>query len=161
MIPEYASNQKLSSDHTWAYRSVLPAVVAGVLTAAFAGLFWIMFRSGMWLVCATFVILWAALVTLICGSMMRMKIVRVEGDQLVISGYRRTLWVPLSEVESVSQIVWMSHRPIRVRFRAATPYGRSITFVPPQRVALSLTEDEAVTRLRALTETSPSAAPAI
>ncbi len=58
-----------------------------------------------------------------------LKLVRVEGDALLISNYLREIRVPLADVVYVRRSFFPHAGGVRVGFRAPTPFGNKITFI--------------------------------
>jgi hypothetical protein len=96
-----------------------------------------------------FAVAWAigtAFLLLMCG---RLKRVKLDGANLVISNYRHEIAVPVGEIADVWQNRLINLRPVTITFRTETPFGRAITFMPCASFRL-FSEDEIVTRLRSL-----------
>jgi hypothetical protein len=62
-----------------------------------------------------------------------LKVVSIEGDDLVVSNYRKEWRVPLASISHVTQNRWLNLRPITIHFREEMPFGRTAVFMPPQR----------------------------
>lgn len=65
---------------------------------------------------------------------MGLKRVALDGDQLVVSNYRRTVRIPLQQIEDVTENRWLNIHPVTVHFRNETDFGWSIVFMPKVRV---------------------------
>src|SRR5580700_6437086 len=66
-----------------------------------------------------------------CVLALRVKIVELDGNDLLISYFGKKIRVPLNAVAAVAGGLG-GKNPIKVEFRIATDFGESITFVPPQ-----------------------------
>lgn len=142
--------QTLSADSTWLYRYAIPIAACIPLSMLIGPMIVMAFRSDgspAWLAVAAVP---TAFLVLLCRYAGRLKTVRLGEDDLLVSGIRRTIRVPLGDVESIFQDRRIGFRPVRVRFRVDTPFGRSITFVPRQPwFPRFLAEDDVVVALRA------------
>lgn len=77
----------------------------------------------------------------------RLKQVALEGDQLVVSNYRDTIWIPVHAVGAVKQNVFSTVRPVRIVLTEETQFGHSILFLPRPPHGL-FSESQVVGRLR-------------
>jgi hypothetical protein len=66
-----------------------------------------------------------------CVLALRVKIVELDGNDLLISYFGKRIRVPLNAVAAVER--GLGGSPIKLEFRIATDFGESIKFVPPQR----------------------------
>jgi hypothetical protein len=83
----------------------------------------------------------------------RLKRVRMADDGLLISDFRRQVFVPFAEIASVSPHDKIDpSQPIEVRFRTPTEFGDVITFVPLTRFGFPPRLDPAVDEFRAHVE---------
>ncbi len=64
-----------------------------------------------------------------------LKRVRMSDHGLLISDYRREIFVPFSAIASVSQPKFEPSETVEIKFRAPTAFGDRITFVPRARFA--------------------------
>jgi hypothetical protein len=99
---------------------------------------------------------WGVLALWVAGSAfflwfcVPLKRVRLDGNVLRVSNFRREIAAPRSQIASVAQNRWLTLRPITIRFRDDMPFGRRITFIPPARFRrLAWQEDPIVRELRA------------
>jgi hypothetical protein len=86
-------------------------------------------------------------------------IVRVElrDGRLYASNYRREIEIQRSDIERVTQNVWVNVRPITLHLRKDSPFGKRIRFIPPGRVIFAFwKEDPLVDKLRELAGLLPS-----
>ena len=78
-----------------------------------------------------------------------LKLVSVEGDDLIVSNYAKEWRVPLTNISAVTQNRWINLRPITIHFREETPFGQTAVFMPPARWrVLFWNEDPEVDELR-------------
>lgn len=59
------------------------------------------------------------------------KTVRIEDEVLVIGNYLRTIRVPLTEIDTVTDRPYININPVTITFRQATPFGPRIHFMAP------------------------------
>ena len=85
-----------------------------------------------------------------CG---RLKRVRLNGTNLMISNYRDEITVPISDIVHVKQNRLVNLRPVFLTFKRETPFGHTVTFMPPVSFQI-FSEDEIVVRLRRLANPS-------
>ena len=78
-----------------------------------------------------------------------LKRVELDGNDLVVSNYRRHIRVPVSDIEAVHQNRLLNLRPITVSFKRSTDFGQSIVFMPPFTFNI-ISEDPIASRLRTL-----------
>lgn len=127
--PEAAARE-LSSRATLVYKLGVPiavllwsaTTVAAVLSDPEAHGVAVLFGAGGLAVAMLFVVLFG-----------RVQRVRLIGDALMVVGLRRTLRVPLSDVERVSGTRFSNPERIFLDLRAPGPLGRRIAFIPPMR----------------------------
>jgi hypothetical protein len=94
---------------------------------------------GAWLIGSAFILYFTA----------PLKLVSIEGEDLVVSNYRQEWRVPLASISHVTQNRWLNLRPIAIHFREETPFGRTAVFMPPTRWrVLFWSEDPEVEELR-------------
>lgn len=81
---------------------------------------------------------------------MRIKRVSLANGEFVISNYRRTIRVPIRDVERVSSSILMSPELIWLHLRRPTEFGSRIVFMPKQRLLGGYTRHPLSKRLNAL-----------
>lgn len=123
---DYGSAKKsLSSKQTIYYKFILPAFLIFVSgLGAFATLITNSKFAGGLIGLLIFVILICAL---ICFPL---KTVKIDDSYLFISNYRKTIQIPVTEIEEVTDILYISPRLIWVKFKNTTEFGESILFMP-------------------------------
>ncbi len=82
------------------------------------------------------VILFGALYLAIWYAFGRIKTVTVVDETLIISNYFKRVIVPRSEIEAVWEKPLGNIRPIYIRFRNPTAFGRQIYFMPKTMLLL-------------------------
>jgi len=65
-----------------------------------------------------------------------LKRVRVNGDDLLISNYIKTVKVPVSAIEDVTESLFINIHPVWIHFRHKTEFGKKIMFMPVQKFIL-------------------------
>lgn len=94
---------------------------------------------------ATWVVVTALLLRMVI-SLMR---VQLRDGRIYASNYRREIEIAPSEIERVTQNVWINVRPITLHLRHETSFGTRIRFLPPSRVIFAFwKEDPIVEQLR-------------
>lgn len=94
------------------------------------------------------VAIWAALTIASFWIASRIKVVRLDGDDLVVSNFRREIRVALADVVSVSY--WSAANPqvVSLSLRTDTPFSRRILFMPERRWTISFREPPIVQELQ-------------
>lgn len=72
-----------------------------------------------------------------------LKRVALEGDELIISNYRRSIRVPLTAIAEVGYVkrVMVDDRPVvAIRFLGPSDFGEQITFIPTDEHVLTKIE---------------------
>lgn len=126
---------------TFAYKTFLPVVVTSACTvAAFAG------TSSR----ITGVAIAAGLVVVFGFLTWRLKTVKLDRDVLVISGYFRSIRVPLHQVASVSGSTLVSPDRVWITFSEPTQFGFNVVFLPVPRFLPGLSVHPIANELSAL-----------
>jgi hypothetical protein len=82
--------------------------------------------------------------------------VQLRDGRIYASNYRREIEIAPSEIESITQNVWMNVRPITLHLRHETTFGNRIRFLPPSRVVFAFwKEDPIVDQLRRFAGVQP------
>ena len=58
------------------------------------------------------------------------KTVQLDDRCLYVSAFRKVTPIPLKEIQSVSERIFLNYRLVTIHFRRDTPVGRSIRFTP-------------------------------
>ncbi len=64
----------------------------------------------------------------------RLNKVAIDRDHLLVCNYFSEFVVPLSDIESVTEIVWINIHPVTISFKTETPFGKKIVFMPKMRL---------------------------
>jgi hypothetical protein len=144
---------RLSSSITFVYKFVVPVIwILIVWLLAFSNLgraYRAMFTHTPSLLAVA--VPWAigfALLLRLVGPLLR---VEMRSGRLYASNYNREIEIPPGSIESVSQNLWSSLRPITIHLRNDTQFGRRIRFMPPKHVVWAFwQEDPLVQKLRML-----------
>src|SRR5258706_5996968 len=120
-------NTRLSSGSTFFFKFILPAffVAAAGLNVIGFMLDWV--TGGALVVWQGFLLLVLGLIVWRCSPLKR---VRLDGDALLISDYRREIRVPLKEVAAIEEPLWRRDRRVTLRFRSGTTFGDYVEFIP-------------------------------
>jgi hypothetical protein len=144
--------ENLSSASTRASKLILPIVWIACFGFGTIGL-WIgifeptppvemkYFFSLAWIVGSVFFI-WGA---------NRIKTVAINGDDLVIKNFRKSISVPLRNVKSISETHLVNPKTIKLTFSQATEFGQTVVFIPKKILHNPFKEHPTVKRLRELT----------
>jgi hypothetical protein len=150
------SGRRLSSSLTFAYKFVFSTLWVAVFAAVTASMF---AAPGAWHGNGDVRQLrWVfAAATLLGGSLfwfacMRNKKVELDLGRKVFSilNYRRTIEVPIRDIEAVSGSLLLNPELIWLRFRRPTGFGSKIVFMPRLRFLHGFTRHPLVEELRAL-----------
>lgn len=63
----------------------------------------------------------------------RLKKVSVFGDFLYVSNFLKEIQIPLTEVEKVTENVWLNHNPVTIHLKHSSEFGKKIVFMPTIR----------------------------
>ena len=77
-----------------------------------------------------FLVAWLVVGTFLLIVLASLKRVSIEDTDLVISNYIKTIRVPLSQIQSVSENFFFSPKLIWITFKTPTTFGRKIKFIP-------------------------------
>lgn len=80
-------------------------------------------RFGAWV----FITLWNVIVLPLC---LPLKRVVIEGNQLIVSSFVKSVRIDLSNVADVTEKTWVNVHPVLIHFRESTAFGRKIMFMP-------------------------------
>lgn len=125
----------LSSSQTFFVKFIFPVLWIGAFGAATLGVWLGPMGSGPGVpppggVKWAFLAFWLFGATSIYWSYGRLKRVRLNGDVLLISDYRREIQLPLHDVGSVTASRWLNHHPVTLHFLHSTEFGKTIVFMP-------------------------------
>jgi hypothetical protein len=63
----------------------------------------------------------------------RLKLVRMDDQQLYVSNLLTDIQVPLSQVDTVTENRWLNIHPVTIHLRRETEFGSKIVFMPKVR----------------------------
>jgi len=92
----------------------------------------------------------------ICWLCCPLKHVAIDGSDLVISNYRRTIRVPVSDIDDVTENVMINIHPVWIHFRKPTEFGPKIMFMPTVRMFALFSSHPVVANLKALARAGDS-----
>lgn len=152
------SDERLSSNLTFVYKFVIPAIwLLFVGFLAFSSLgraYREMFTHPPALI--VLVVTWLVGFALLLRLVVPLLQVEMRDGRLYASSLTREIEIPPGEIESVSQNIWSSLRPITIHLRHDTPFGTHIRFMPPKHVVWDFwREDPLVQKLRTLGDFPP------
>lgn len=132
--------RRLSSHVTWFYKFIFPTVWiggfgAGTIASFLAPVSANMDKGNPALVFLFLLVLGSLFIYVL---LIRLKSVSLDGENLVISNYKRTIRVPLRNIENVTGSLFMSPELVWVNFRMSTDFGRKIQFMAPLRFFMGL-----------------------
>lgn len=143
----------LSSRLTYFYKRVFPVV--WILTFS-AGTFflWIYNYEG------TSSFKWFVLVCLLGGSIflrwfsVRLKVVSLQGEQIVVSDYRSKETISLRQIEEVTETRIWNPKLIKLRLNRPGRWGDEIVFIAPIRFQFIFSNHPLVKELRHMIQTT-------
>jgi hypothetical protein len=156
LSPKTSENtiRRLSSRWTWFYKFVFPIVWIGGFAFGTLSLFQAPASAypnhdnpALSFLFAT--IIGSLMFYALC---MRNKVVSVEGPELVISNFFRTIRVPLKNVERVSGSILITPEVVQITFKERTEFGRKIQFMPHMRFFMGFNRSPVAKELRELVE---------
>lgn len=83
----------------------------------------------------SFFVMWASVSFVFGAKALRLRRVRLDHGGLLISDYRRQIFVPFEDIGEVEHIVMRRAEEVVLNFRRETALGWSATFVPAGRGA--------------------------
>ena len=96
-----------------------------------------------------FGVMWVLGSAFIYWSCAGLKRIEINDGNIIVSNYLKIITIKGSDIHSVSQNRFISTRPITIRLKIDTIFGRNIVFMPKYYFRL-FSEDKVVTRLRNL-----------
>ena len=82
--------------------------------------------------------------------------VQLRDGRIYASNFRREIEIAPSEIERITQNVWINVRPITLHLRHESTFGTRIRFLPPSRVIFAFwKEDPIVDQLRRFAALQP------
>jgi hypothetical protein len=98
----------------------------------------------------SFLVAWIAGSVLISWTCTGLKEVRADDRSIYVSSYLKEISVPVGMIEDITENRWFSHRPVTIRFRCDTEFGRTITFMPKRQLMAPWRSHPVVGELRRL-----------
>jgi hypothetical protein len=83
---------------------------------------------------------------------MRSKVLKLDGDRLIVSNYFRETVIPLRDVDRVSGSILISPEFVSIHLKTPSAFGSKIVFLPPVRFFVGFNRHPLVAELRALVE---------
>ena len=80
-----------------------------------------------------FLIFWLVGSAFIYWSCIRLKEVSVDENFLYVSNYLKEIAIPLSEIQDVTENVWVNIHPVTIRLNSPSEFGDKIVFMPRVR----------------------------
>jgi len=118
--------QKLSSSLTYFYKVILPLVYIML----FAGLFILLLSLDLALPgLISFLISGIIFSLVFLLYFYGIKKVSIDGDFLFVSNFKKEIEIPLSQISSTKENVWVLPRKITVRLNEPSTFGEKITFL--------------------------------
>jgi hypothetical protein len=124
-------NKTISSDVTFFFKIVFPSVwIGGFAFGTFCHFIYNMPEK------------WIFLIALLIGTVflvplcMPLKRVMIDGNKLIVSNYLKTISIPLSEIEQVTENIFISIRPVWIHLKNATEFSTKIMFMPKTRLCI-------------------------
>ncbi|HEV7702694.1 MAG TPA: hypothetical protein VGO46_00320 [Gemmatimonadaceae bacterium] len=92
---------------------------------------------------------WFLVSALLLRTVIPLMRVQLREGRIYVSNYRREIEIEPSEIERITQNVWINVRPITLHLRHETSFGTRIRFLPPSRAIIAFwKEDPIVDQLR-------------
>ncbi len=122
-------SRTISSSFTAFYKFVFSTLWIGGFAAGTVAMF-IVDSSGKWSFLGG-LIFGGSLIGWMCVPLKR---VEIDGAELVVSNYFRTMRVPLLEIREVTECWLISTHPVWIDFHSRTEFGSRIMFMPQARM---------------------------
>jgi len=105
-----------------------------------------------------FLILWIVITPFLYWTCMRLKEVSVDDNFLYVSNYLKEIAIPLSEIQDVTENVWVNLHPVTIHLRSSSEFGDKIVFMPTARVFAFFSSHPVVKELKELARSSTAPA---
>ena len=143
--------RQLSGAHTWVVKFVLPAfwLAAGVVPLAlpYFGVTPTVAPQHTERLLST--LLWIAMGSLLLWQAVLLKSVSVDRTDLLVSNFRREIRIPLRQIDEVAESALLAG-VAEIRFRADTPFGDRVRFLPVRARSFPWGTSPTVAELREL-----------
>ncbi len=80
----------------------------------------------------------------------RIKKVELLNSSLIVSNYLKEIEIPLSEIDKITENIWMSNHPVTIHLKTSSEFGNKIVFIPTVRLFTFLSSHPIVSELRNL-----------
>jgi len=137
--------QRLSTSLTYFYKVILP-------------IFWIIFFLGFFIILLNLDMALAGIISFLIAGLpfsllfwlylSSIKKVSIDGDFLYVSNFKKATEIPLSQISSVSENVWVLPRKITVRLSESSVFGEKITFLGYHQSFLFFKTHPAIAEIR-------------
>ena len=118
-------NKTISSSMTVIYKFIFPSVwISGFGIGTLA-----MLTTGNdmgWM----FLAMWIAGSVFLAWGCFPLKRVQIDGSELLISNYRKTIRVQISQLQDVTENLLSNIHPVWIHFKTTTEFGNRIMFMP-------------------------------
>jgi hypothetical protein len=138
----------ISSSLTFVTKLVFPTIWISGFGCGTLSL-WLRDPSHVGYVALQFAVAWIIGAALLWWCCVGLKKVLVDEEVLYISNYYREISVPLRNIRTVTQSLWISPHPVIITFHTATELGKRIKFMPEHKFAF-WRDDSIVDELRQL-----------
>jgi hypothetical protein len=97
-----------------------------------------------------FLLAWLAGSAFIYWSCIRLKEVSLDEDFLYVSNYLKEIAIPLSEIQDVTENIWINIHPVTIQLKSPSEFGDKIVFMPPARFFAFFSSHPVVSELKEL-----------
>lgn len=134
---------RLSSARTFLYKYVLSTFIGlGILLVTIVAFY------DFGLLGFPILIVTIPLLSIIFFTQIKAKKVYMDGKNLIVSNFRKTINIPFSEIKEVTEITFLSPRPIFVKFKKETEFGKKIMFLGYSKLFLFFSPHPAANKIR-------------
>jgi hypothetical protein len=103
-----------------------------------------------------FLLLWVVGSAFIYWNCIRLKEVSVDENFLYVSNYLKEIAIPLSEIQDVTENVWVNIHPVTIRLNSPSEFGDKIVFMPSVRFFAFFSSHPVVDELKELARSKGS-----
>jgi hypothetical protein len=127
--------RQLSSKGTFFAKVVMPCAAIVILSGVILGIFFGMSGEKSLPLSLRFMFLALPVVaaTILYWTVMKYMAVSIADNFLYVSNYMKEISIPLSNVEDVTEIVWLRGHPVTIHLKTGSEFGKKITFMPQTR----------------------------
>jgi hypothetical protein len=157
---EVGLTKSLSSKSTFVYKVILPVFITGSLIVGGALPFFLGLGSpyvhlnGLSPTAFLMFMLVGAIpvLAILWVTVVPLKHVVLDDDELIISNFRYEIRVPLSAVQAIDGPSFTNPKTYTIKFESPTEFGDAVMFLPPTTWSLLPTEADEVAELRSAWE---------